>query len=85
VFDFRQCKIFFFFFTVLGPTQPSVKWVPGIKRSERDADHSPPSSAEVEKVGAIPPLPHMSSWHCASVIKHRDNFTIPLPVVRAGK
>jgi hypothetical protein len=29
------------------------------------SDHSPPSSAEVNKVGAIPPLPHMSSWHSA--------------------
>jgi hypothetical protein len=33
----------------LGPTQPPVQWVPGVKaRSGRDADHSPPSSAEVE-------------------------------------
>jgi hypothetical protein len=33
----------------LGPTQPPVQWVPEVKaRSGRDADHSPPSSAEVE-------------------------------------
>jgi hypothetical protein len=38
----------------LGPTQPPVQWVsgvlsPGVKsRPGRDADHSPPSSAEVE-------------------------------------
>jgi hypothetical protein len=37
----------------LRPTQPPVKWVPGVlspgvkARLERDADHSPPSSAEV--------------------------------------
>jgi hypothetical protein len=37
----------------LGPTQPTVQWVPevlslGVKaRPGRDADHSPPSSAEV--------------------------------------
>jgi hypothetical protein len=37
----------------------------GIKRLARDADHSPPSSAEVENGGAIPPLPHTSSWHGA--------------------
>jgi hypothetical protein len=23
--------------------------------------------------------PHMSSWHCAKLMKHRDNFTFPLP------
>jgi hypothetical protein len=38
----------------LGPTQPPAQWVPGVlspgvkARSGRDADHSPPSSAEVE-------------------------------------
>jgi hypothetical protein len=38
---------------VLGPTQPPVQWVPGVfpkakARPGRDADHLPPSSAEVE-------------------------------------
>jgi hypothetical protein len=37
----------------LRPTQPPIQWVPGVlspgvkARPERDADHSPPSSAEV--------------------------------------
>jgi hypothetical protein len=40
--------------TALGPTQPPVQWVPGalslgIKRPGREADHSPPSSAEVKE------------------------------------
>jgi hypothetical protein len=39
------------------------------------ADHSPPASAEVKKGEAIHQLPHMSSWHSAKLIKHRDNFT----------
>jgi hypothetical protein len=31
----------------------------------RVADDSPPSGAEVKNGRAIPPLPHMSSWHGA--------------------
>jgi hypothetical protein len=36
-----------------GPTQPPIQWVPGtlslgVKRLGREADHSPPSSAEVK-------------------------------------
>jgi hypothetical protein len=30
----------------------------GIKQQGHEADHSPPSSAEVENGEAIPPLPH---------------------------
>jgi hypothetical protein len=37
----------------------------GVKRSEREARHSPPSSAEIKNSGAIPPLPHMSAWYSA--------------------
>jgi hypothetical protein len=37
---------------------------PGVKRQGREADHSPPASAEVKKI-CIHPLPHTSSWHSA--------------------
>jgi hypothetical protein len=30
-----------------------------------EADQSPPSIAQIKKGGAIPPLPHISSWHSA--------------------
>jgi hypothetical protein len=41
------------FGTALGPTRPPIQWVPGplslgVKRREREVDHSPPSSAEVK-------------------------------------
>jgi hypothetical protein len=40
--------------TALGPTQPHIQGVPGalslgVKRPGREADHSPPSSAEVKQ------------------------------------
>jgi hypothetical protein len=54
----------------LGLTQPPIQWVPGafslgVKQLGHEADHSPPSIAEVKNGGPIPPLPNMSSWHGA--------------------
>jgi hypothetical protein len=55
-----------FFSTVsrpaLGPIQPPIQWVLGalslgVKRKGREADHLPPSSAEVNNGGDIHPLP----------------------------
>jgi hypothetical protein len=51
----------------LGLTQTPIQWVPGalstgIKWQEREADHSPAPSADVKNGGAIPPLPHTTSW-----------------------
>jgi hypothetical protein len=34
----------------LGSTQPPIKWVPGVKGQGREADYSPPTSAEVKKM-----------------------------------
>jgi hypothetical protein len=47
----------------------------GVKQQGREADHSLPSNAEVKKDGALPPLPHMSSWYSAYLFSHRDYFT----------
>jgi hypothetical protein len=56
-FDFQRVLGVFLFTTVsrmaLGPTQPPIQWVSGapslaVKRPGREADHSPPSSAEVK-------------------------------------
>jgi hypothetical protein len=49
----------------LGSTQPSIQLVLGVRWPEREAGHSPPSSAEVKMRGAIPPLPNTSSWRNA--------------------
>jgi hypothetical protein len=44
--------------TTLGPTQPPIQWVPGalslrVKRPRCEADHSPPSTAEVKEWVAL--------------------------------
>jgi hypothetical protein len=64
-FDSRHGKIFPFSTAsrpAVGPSQPPIQWVqravyPGVKRPACEADHSPPSSADVRNGGAIPPLP----------------------------
>jgi hypothetical protein len=56
-FEFWQGLAIFLFTTAsrpaLGPTPPPIQWVPGalsqrVKRPGREADHSPPYSAEVK-------------------------------------
>jgi hypothetical protein len=39
----------------------------GVKRSGSEADHPPPSNAEVNIGGATPPLHYTSSWRCAQL------------------
>jgi hypothetical protein len=36
--------------------------LPGVKQTGRETDHSPAFSSDVKNGGAIPPLPHTSSW-----------------------
>jgi hypothetical protein len=58
----------------LGPTQPPIQWVPGVKLLGREANHSPPASVEVTQMWlytSTPPFAFMT-W---CFIKHRDNFT----------
>jgi hypothetical protein len=48
--------------TALGPTQPPIQWVPGalslgIKQLGHEADHSPPSSAQVKNVWSYTSTP----------------------------
>jgi hypothetical protein len=47
----------------------------GVKRPGREADQSPPSSAEVKEwVELYLHSPNTPSWHGAQ-LKHRDKFT----------
>jgi hypothetical protein len=72
-FDSRRGLGIFLFTTAsrkaLEPTQPPIQWVPGalslgVKRPGREADHSPPSSAEVKEwVELYLHSPTMPSWH----------------------
>jgi hypothetical protein len=64
-----------------GSTEPSMQWVSGIlsrgagrvKRPGREADHSPPSSAEVKNAcGGIPPPQYVFMALC--LVKHRDTL-----------
>jgi hypothetical protein len=34
----------------LGPNQPPISWVPGVKEQERESGRSPPTIAEVKKM-----------------------------------
>jgi hypothetical protein len=70
--------------TALGPIQPPIQWVPGVlslgeKRPEREADNSPPSSAEVKNAWSYtsPPQYVFRAWY---LVKHRDFTFLPLPL-----
>jgi hypothetical protein len=70
-------------------TQSLIQWVPGalysgVKRPGREVDHSPPTSAEVKKMWVYTSTPHTPSWRSAWLVKHRDNFTLPLPHFSCG-
>jgi hypothetical protein len=59
--------------TALGPTQPSIQWVPGafslgVKHLGHEADHSPPSSAKVKECMELYiHSPDTFSWHGAQL------------------
>jgi hypothetical protein len=74
----------FFLFTTMSrmalrPTKPPIQWVmssfPVVKQPGHEADHSPPSSAEVKNAWSYTSNPqYVSMAWC--LVKHRDNFTL---------
>jgi hypothetical protein len=63
----------------LGSIQPPIHWVPralslGVKRPVCEADHSPPTSAEVKNARSYTSTPQyvFMAW---CLVKHMDNFT----------
>jgi hypothetical protein len=74
-FDSRRGLGIFIFTTAsrtsLGPTQPPIQRVPGalflgVNRLEREADHSPPSSAEVKNAWSYTSTPPSTSSWCGA-------------------
>jgi hypothetical protein len=64
----------------LGLTQAPSQWVPGtlppgVERPGREADHSPPTNAEVKNGRATIAFTHTSTWYSVQLIKLTDNFT----------
>jgi hypothetical protein len=85
-FDSRRGLGIFFFTTTsrtaLGPTKPPIQWVTGalslgVKWLGREADHSFPSSAEVDNAWSYTSTPQyvFMAW---CLVKHRDNFTLTI-------
>jgi hypothetical protein len=75
-FESRQEMWNFLFITAsrpyLGPSQPPIQWVlgslsMGMKRSELEAHHSPPSSAEVKTTWSYAPTPQYAFMVWCSV------------------
>jgi hypothetical protein len=74
--------------TALGPTQPPIQWVPGalsmgVKWSGREADHSPPSSAEVKSVWSYVSTPSMRLHGVVLSLKNTwTNLPLPLRLIQ---
>jgi hypothetical protein len=62
----------------LGPTQSPPQWAPRARRSRREADHTPPTSAEANKTQIYTSPPQTSSWSSAQLNKHRATFSFDL-------
>jgi hypothetical protein len=76
--DFRRGLEIFLFTTAsrtaLGPTQPSIQCVSEVLSLGREANHSPPSSADIKEcVELYLHFPNTPSWRGAQ-LKHREEL-----------
>jgi hypothetical protein len=71
----------------LGPTQPTIQWVLGAlsqgvnRQGGREAEHSPPTSAEVKKIWlytSTPPYAFMANFTCTFYQPRPAIFTFSL-------
>jgi len=91
--DSRQGQGSFLIATVSWPgllfTQPPVQWAPGPLSPGREADHSPPSSAEIKIASSYISTPHTSLWGGTYIstgyvfmawylVKYRTTLSLPL-------
>jgi hypothetical protein len=65
----------------LRSTQPPIERIPEpvsseLKRSGSETDHPTPINADVNNVGLVHPLPHISSWCDARLVNPRDSFFV---------
>jgi hypothetical protein len=64
-------------------------YLPRLKRQERETDHLPPSSAEINSGGTIPPHPHASSCyssqgqHSLALRKQKTDSPFPRSIRKA--
>jgi hypothetical protein len=70
----------------LGPTQPPSQWVPGalslgVKRPGHEADHSPPSCAEVKNAWSYTSTPPIRLRGMVLSYKKSTGTTLPLPFI----
>jgi hypothetical protein len=68
----------------LGPTQPPIQWVPGdpslgVKRSGREANHTLPSSAEVNNAWSYTSTPTIRLHGVLLSYRKITGTTLPLP------
>jgi hypothetical protein len=65
----------------LGPTQPFLRWAPGtlspwVKRPGREADHSPPSNAEVKKTWIYTSTPPIRAHSLCGILAQGLSFWV---------